>query len=215
MPAPLQRVTAVATLVFDRDQEGRFGGFSLNSFEGDEADVGEHAGAALADTANLGGDLITYNGAHDLNVLRFAALRSQRLQGGGASDWLGPHASRHLDLMREVARDGRLPRLADVAAGLGFAPVWRTGAASAEHMVGRRKAEMDVLLTGLLYFHIQAERRNDRRVLGWALIDLGRYLARRAMAEPHLSAVLDAPIFSRLPGRQRQEQVSERICFAW
>ncbi|ANC86221.1 hypothetical protein AVM11_17695 [Sphingomonas melonis TY] len=194
MPPPLQAVTAVAILRFDLDADGSFSAFGLNAEAGCERDVVALVRRALSDLGE--GELVTYNGAHDLNVLRFAFLRCRVFANGGVTSRLGGNAGRHRDLMPEIARDGRWPRLADVAAGLGFAPTSRLQVGPLPDLSGRAKAEVDVALTLLLLMHLEAERRGDPAVLNRGALAFGRYLAGLAMRNPHLSAILDSHLFS-------------------
>lgn len=192
MPAPLQVVTAVALLSFGMDASGVFSGFRLDSLEGAERDVATLAEQAMAPVHAGGGELVTYNGVHDLGAVRFALIRARLLGGGGAARWLADDGGRHRDLMPEVAAGGRWPRLADVAAGLRFAPVRLVGGP----LNGVAKAELDVALTMLLHIHLVAEHRGDARVLARGALAFGRFLATAAPRRPHISAILDAPLYA-------------------
>lgn len=206
MPPPLQVVTAVAMLRFDLDEDARFSGFGLDAEAGRERDVVALVRRGLSELG--GGKLVTYNGAHDLNVLRFAFLRCRAISHGGVTPWLAESGGRHRDLMPEIARDGRWPRLTDVAAGLGFAPASRLDVGHLPDVSGRAKAEADVALTLLLLIHLEAERRGDPAVLNRGALAFGRYLAGLAMRKPHLSAILDSHLFSAASlGRMPEESV--------
>lgn len=192
MPAPLQVLTAAAMLSFDLDPSGAFSGFRLDSLEAGERDVAAMAERALADVHAGGGELVTFNGVHDLGVVRFALLRSRQLGGGGAARWLADGDGRHRDLMPEASAGGRWPRLVDVAAGLRFAPLRLLGGP----LDGAGKAELDVALTMLLHIHLVAERMGDAKVLARGALTFGRFLAGAAPKRPHLSAILDSPLYA-------------------
>lgn len=194
MPAPLQVLTGAATLSFDRDAAGLSSGFRMDSIEGAEAGIAAFVERELALLHADGGELLTYNGGHDLAVLRFALLRARLLGGGGVSRWLEAESTRHRDLMLDVARGGRSPRLADAAAGLGFAPatlhrtVGEAGGASV-------KAETDVAMTALLAIHLDVERNGDTSTLARSLLGFGRFLGRRALTNPHIQDLLGSRLF--------------------
>lgn len=192
MPAPLQVVTAVALLSFDLDPSGVFSGFRIDSLEAGERNVAALAERELAAVHADGGDLVTYNGVHDLGVLRFALLRARLLGGGGAARWVSNDDGRHRDLMLEVSAGGRWPRLADVAAGLRFAPVRLLGGP----LDGVGKAELDVALTMLLHIHLVGERLGDPSVLMRGALAFGRFLASAAPKRPHLAAILESPLYA-------------------
>lgn len=193
MPPPLQIVTAAATMTFERDPFGRFERFRLASQDGPEAVLASTIETQLASVYAGGGDLVTYNGAHDLTVLRFALLRGRIFGGRGVDRWLGNDGNRHQDLMRKAAGDDRWPRLVDLAAGLGFAP---SGAISVGDLSGRAKAEQDVALTMLVHIHFEAERLGDVGVLVKGAVGLGRYLLSLAMQRPHIAAILNSPLYA-------------------
>lgn len=163
--------------------------------DGREADVVAFAERELARAWSRGGDLATFNGGHDLGVLRFALLRAGMLGTGGVRRWLDPPHGRHRDLMLEAAGGGRWPRLGDVAAGLGFAPPsFCLSAADAGSV--RAKAEVDVALTALLQMHLDGERHGDARAMARSLLSFGRFLASRASGNPHLAAVLASRLYA-------------------
>ena len=198
MPPPLQVITAISMLEFDCDENGRVSGFVLTSRDaqdGGEAALVEIAERRLAGLHAKGGELITYNGRHDLSVMRFALIRARTLGGGGVTSWMNEPPERHRDLMHEVAGCGRWSRLDDVAAGLGFAgPVILMSAAEPEAC--RAKSERDVVLTALFYIHLQAERSGDGEGFKRNLLTIGRFLGARALSMPHLGSVLLSPIFA-------------------
>lgn len=194
MPPPLQVVTSAAMIRFDLDAAGCFSAFGIEAAEGRERDVVALVRRKLSELGD--GNLVTYNGAHDLNVLRFAFLRCRAIADAGVARWFGANAERHRDLMPEIARDGRWPRLTDVAAGLGFAPATRPTSITLPDLSGRSKAEVDVSLTLLLLIHLEAERRADPAMLNRGALAFGRFLAGLAMRSPHLSAILDSDLYS-------------------
>lgn len=197
LPAPLQFVTALAMLAYDRDDAGRFTGFRLTGLQtakGDEASVVATAERELARVHAERGELVTFNGAHDLGVIRFALLRHRNL-AGGAMRWIGETDGRHHDAMLDLGRDGRWPKLADVAAGLGFGS-GTTATAERPLAVEREKAEVDVVRTMLVHIHLEAERRGDPRLLASGALALGRFVAARAGTAPHLAALLRSPFYA-------------------
>lgn len=198
MPPALQVVTGVAMLEFDRDDAGSVSDLRLTSHDAEDGREADQVVAVDHELARLhacGGELITFNGVHDLGVLRLALLRGRNIGGGGVLRWLDEPADRHRDLMRDVARDGRWSRLTDLAASLGFAPpaVSRTVAEAGGE---RAKAETDVALTALLAVHLDAERHGDPRTLARALIVIGRFLAARNLSAPHLGDILKSRLFA-------------------
>lgn len=197
IPAPLQDVTAVAVLEFTRDVSGALSIIRLASQEG--VDGGEAALAAAVDhdLARIyagGGELITYNGTHDLSVLRLAVMRARRFGSAGASSWI-TDGERHRDLMHELAAGGRSPRLLDAAAGLGFAPpcVCLTAREVGGEMF---KAELDAVLTLLLHIHLEAQRRGRDATFVQDVLAVGRHIASRGPKASHLRGLLDAPLFA-------------------
>ncbi|WP_380782596.1 hypothetical protein [Sphingomonas sp. R86520] len=198
LPAPLQFVTALAILAYERDDAGRFHNFKLAGHQtpkGGEASVVSSAERDLARVHASGGELVTFNGNHDLGILRFACLRHRAFVGGGARRWLEEPDGRHHDVMLELGRDGRWPSLNDVAAGLGFAA---GNLARAVHSpaIERDKAEIDVVRTMLLHIHLEAERRNEPQLLIAGALALGRFVAGRVRSAPHLSSFLDTPFYA-------------------
>lgn len=197
LPAPLQFVTALAMLSYSRDDTGRVSDFRLTGLQagaGDEASVVAVAERELARLHAQDGELVTFNGAHDLGVLRFASLRHRSL-GGGALRWIDDPGGRHRDAMLDLGRDGRWPRLADVAAGLGFG----SGShATRERKLAleRNKAELDVVRTMLVHIHLEAERSGDPRLLASGALALGRFVAGRAGTHPHLADLLKSPFYA-------------------
>jgi hypothetical protein len=203
MPAPLLSITAAATLAFE---EVECAGVRDMRLEGECATAQSEPAMllrlerALARTWSEGGVLVTFNGMHDLSVLRLALLRHRMLGFGGVARWLETPGDRHLDVMRMVARGDRWPRLADVAAALGFA-AQESGRSGERISRERRKAELDVVQTLLLHVHLRAERSGDARALATGIRSIGSHLARQLDRSPHLEALLRAPVFSsRLRG---------------
>lgn len=198
MPAPLQVLTAVGMLSFVRDQAGQLSDFALASHQvsaGGEAAVAAATEIELRRLHAAAGELVTFNGHHDLTVLRLALLRGRMFGGAGVAPWLAAPADRHRDLMLEVSGEGRWSRLADLAAGLGFAgPSIAVTAIEAGGETA--KAELDVCLTTLLHIHLDAERRGDAAGLARALLAFGRFLAARAPRARHLAGLLKSPLYA-------------------
>lgn len=198
MPPPLQMITAIAMLEFEHDKAGRISHIALTTREaavGGEAELVDVAERKLAGLHVQGGELITFNGRHDLGVMRFALLRARNVGGGGVRAWLDARPEQYRDLMLETAGDGRWSRLDDVAAGLGFAGPMLLSNASPANM-RRAKAERDVALTMLLFIHLEAERTGDLDSFGQNLLAIGRYLASRALLAPHFGDLLMSPLFA-------------------
>lgn len=198
MPPPLQVVTAMAMLEFKRGGDGLVSDFRLTSCKVDP--VGEAVPLAsteqrLARLHAQKGELITFNGQHDLSILRFALLRTRILGGSGVRTWQGAAAEAHRDLMHEIAGRARWSRLDDVAAGLGFAGP-PTLASSCEREVSRAKAERDVVLTAILCLHLDAERHGDIACFAQNLLVIGRFLGSRALSAPHLGNLLLSPLYA-------------------
>lgn len=195
MPAALQVITALATLSFERDTLGRFRKFRLSGTQA----IAEKEAAVIVAEQHLarvyagGGELITFNGRHDLGVLRFALLRTRYLGGGGVARWIASPEGRHRDLMRELSDNDQWPRLGDVAAGLGFAG---GSTLSATDEPERCKAELDVVKTMLLLIHLDAESSGKTALLIDGLLTLGRFIAADVGRRPHLGCILHSPLYA-------------------
>ena len=196
MPAALQTVAAAALLAFDVDDFGRYSGFRLSGLHVDQCDEATLVGVCereLCDLFSAGGELVSYNGAHDLAVLRLALLRSLQVGGGGVARWLDDPGGRHADLMKAVAGAERWPRLADLSSALGFGPGLRMDGVGIP--CERQKAEVDVVRTLLLHMFLEAERMGDPTVITFGAIALGRFVNASARRHPHLRAILKSPLY--------------------
>lgn len=199
MPASLQEITALAMLSFVRDSAGTLSDFKLVSHGASgrgEAAVASAAEVELRRLHTAAGELITFNGNHDLGVLRIALLSGRAFYGGGVASWFGAPPTCHRDLMLEISGGGRRSRLADLAARLGFAsPAIALTAREAGGEIA--KAELDVCLTTLLYIHLFAERGQTAAATKPALLAFGRFLAKLAPRSPHLAGLLRSPLYAQ------------------
>lgn len=213
MPPPLQVVTATAMLEFNRDDHGIVSDFRLTSCQ---VDPSGESGPLVSTEQTLArlhtrkGELITFNGQHDLSILRFALLRARILGGCGVRNWMGATAEAHRDLMHEVAGRSRWSRLDDVAAGLGFAGPTFLGR-KCEAGVARAKAERDVVLTALLCLHLDAERQGDVARFAQNLLVIGRFLGSRALSVPHLGNLLLSPLYASASNTLAMKRTTAQI----
>lgn len=207
--AALHELVGGSVLTFERDVDGRFGSFShLRVGEAGEEEVAmlRALDAALRPVHDAGGSLVTFNGAHDMSVLRRRVGRHWLFELLALPDWPSEPAGRHVDLMRldRGSAGGRWPSLVDAAAGFGFSAVCpRPTARSATVSMAVRKAEVDVAATTLLLFHHLAfeERSLGPLAQGWAA--LSEWIVRDRRLEDHLRPFARHPFSSLARGIAR------------
>lgn len=188
----LHALTAATVLQFKVAPDFAFSNFSLCSFDCIECDEGElvlKLDAVLSSAHAAGATLVTFNGAaHDLAMIERRAARHWLFSAGRYSRWrLG--AASHLDLMRDGVgcSTGRWPSLIDACAAFGVAaaPVPRI---DGEKAIGtRRKSEVDVVATFVLFLYELAARTGDIAPMlrGWD--GLARHLSSPLVRAPHLT----------------------------
>lgn len=201
MPTGLQTIAAAAMLEFEVDGHGLCSGFTLNAVE--RAGIGEPALVTsverrLGTLADADGTLVTFNGAHDLGILRLAAARLHRFERAASAHWIRDRADRHDDVMLEFSAGGRQtwPRLDDLAASFGILSgremVMLTDAPTAARM----KCELDVVVTMMLYLHILSERHRSMAPLLHGVTGLAEVMEDRMRTAPHFQAALRAELFT-------------------
>lgn len=170
----LHRIVAATVLVCREDGDG-FADLDIRTFAHPELDEVSIVGCVdllLPDPAEAGSRLVTWNGLHDLRLLRQRACSHWMFQLAALPGWCGGGSGRHVDVMDLYACDdarGRW-RLADVCAGLGFAIhaglPGRTVAllnARGRHDAVAERNRMDVVGTFLAYaYHRSFETGDDR-----------------------------------------------------
>lgn len=198
MPPGLQRIAAAAFLDFTIDDDGVCADFELagrDSASGGELAIVALAERKLASLAEDGGTLVTFNGAHDLGILRMAAIRRRQFAHAAAAGWLRAGGGRHDDLMLELESGQRVwPRLDDIAAKLGIVSNCEYTldvGKSAERM----KCELDVVVTLALYMHLLSERLRSVHPLAKGMAGLTEFVMGRLSRAPHLQAAIRAPSF--------------------
>lgn len=181
----------------------------------------------LPDPADERSMLVTWNGGHDLRLLRHRACSNWLFGLDALPAWCGAPAGRHRDLMKEVAFADPRGRwaLADVCAGLGFAI--RNGLSGQPvltlHARGRHDAVaehcmLDVVGTFMVYaYHRSFETGDDRfAATAWSLVAEALGAAGRvdpdvqSLADHHLASIarsrltrasLPPPSAAGAPGR--------------
>lgn len=188
----LHELVAGAVLLFERTSTGGFGGIRLVNAgaEGEDEPGMLTALHRVLDEAHASGaHLVTWNGVHDLTILRRRAGRHWLFDRLCYDEWPAEGGGRHLDLMRldVLSAGGRWPSLLDAAAGFGVNGVCpRMGRTSAVLSPQVRKAEVDVVTTAIMLFHHLAmeERAVDPLAQGWAA--LSRWLIAERTLDDHL-----------------------------
>ena len=198
----LQEIHAAATLVFEQGSDGIFSGFALECVE---LDQGGEAALLVGLAGRVDGEhgrgttLVTFNGAHDMSVLRRRAGRHWLFDRFGCEEWRAMGEG-HLDLML-VNRygGGRFASLVDVCAGFGF-DAWPPGPLLKRHgpPSGGDKCVLDVVATAVLLFHELSYRDGSPMPLarGWTALAAA---LRPGLAErPHLAPVVRHPAVKEL-----------------
>ena len=197
MPRGLQVLTAGAVLRFEQDQSGLCR--AVEGRSADAASIGE-AGLVrmlereLAELRDAAGMLVTFNGSHDLQSIRLAALRLRLFSNGGAARWLDAGREDHHDLMLAFG-DGpaRWPSLDDLATALQARVPHMVVAAHPDVRPERTKCEIDVAVTMVVHLHLLAERARSREPLRIGIEELAEGL-RAEPRSPHLAAVLQSAL---------------------
>jgi hypothetical protein len=194
----LQEVHTVATLVFDRTEDGGFGGFELACAElgmSGEAGLLIDVATRLDAEHDYGATLVTFNGSHDMSVLRRRAGRHWLFDRFQCSQWRRPGTERHLDMMQLNGYGGsRYPNLIDACAGFGFdawppVPVLkRHGAPS-----GGDKCVLDVVATAMLLFFELAFREGSPIPVAHGWSGLSEALRPLLHDWPHIAPILNHP----------------------
>ena len=209
----LHRIVCASVLVCEEGQAG-FGPIDLRTFAHPEMDEGAIIGFVdllLPDPAEPSSRLVTWNGGHDLRVMRHRACSSWMFGLRSLAGWCLDAAGEHVDVMERVACGGRRANwaLADVCAGLGFAI--RGGLAGRPvltlHSRGRHDAvaehnRLDVVGTFLAYAYQRSFETGDDRHACTAWTQVSDVLASIAavdqnvpsLATHHLAAMARARI---------------------
>ena len=194
----LQEVQAVATLVFDRAADGCFDGFELACAElGMSGEAGLLMDVATRVDAehDSGATLVTFNGSHDISVLRRRAGRHWLFDRFQCSQWRRPGTERHLDMMQLNGYGGsRYPNLIDACAGFAFdawppSPVLKMHGAPS----GGDKCVLDVVATAmLLFFELSFREGSPMPVAqGWSGLSAG--LRALLPDRPHIAPIINHP----------------------
>lgn len=202
--AALHHIAAYSSLAATEAADGTWGGFELRSaIDADEFGLLMGLDEALAELADAGGTLLTYNGvSHDAAVLRRRAAAHWMfgLPGLGRLD-----AVAHRDLMREHMRGRRdgMPTLRDACAGYGIPTDHQLVARIDGPPAAVRKSQVDCVATFLLTLYELAIARGSEAplVAGWTA--LATYLGRPAIAGPHLDQFRWHPMLMAATGPDR------------
>ncbi len=201
MPTGLQTIAAAAMLEFTVDADGICDDFALTSV--DRMSSGEPALVAavegrLAELADQGGALVTFNGAHDLGIMRLSAARLHRFEHAASSRWLNDGPGRHEDVMLEFSAGGRQswPRLDDLAASFGITSMREVVLVTGSTGVERMKCELDVVVTMMLYLHVLAERTRSKAPLLRGTVGLMHMMEDRLADAPHFRTALRGNVFA-------------------
>lgn len=200
MPPGLQIVTAGAMLAFEIDGDAACGSFELRSagcFASGERTLIRLIDRELARLHAEGGVLVTFNGGHDLAMIRLASLRHRDFASGGAARWqsCGDHV--HEDLMLDLAGGdpGRWSSLADLSAAFGLHTPGEVVVASNAAPRELAKCETDVVATMALYLHVLSERARSDQPLRIGIPALATAISRRLARSPHLGSTLRSRAF--------------------
>lgn len=197
--AALHEFVAGSVLSFGRAASGEFGDvrqFAVGADGECEVDMLRRLDVDLVREHARGSVLVTFNGAHDLGLLRRRAARHWLFSGMDFERWPLGGGEGHLDLMRldPIAESGRWPNLLDALAGYGIGAVCPRLTGSSRTVSPQvRKAEVDTFATALLLFHHLAMREKSIApvVHGWAA--LSQWLARARPHEDHLRQFIRHP----------------------
>lgn len=198
MPTGLQVIVAAAMLTFDLHADGSCGGYELRSSEC--AGSGERTLVRLLDRelARLhdeGGTLVTFNGGHDLSMVRLAMLRHRAFATDGAARWIAD-GSRHEDLMLRLAGEqGRWASLADLSAALGLHAPGEVVLGAPVTTLEVAKCELDVVATMALHMHLLSERQGADTALRTGIPALAAMVEARLDRSPHLRSALAGRLF--------------------
>ncbi|RYY26137.1 MAG: hypothetical protein EOP62_11710 [Sphingomonadales bacterium] len=204
MPTGLQVIVAAAMLTFELHPDGACGGFVLRS--ADCAGSGERTLIRLLDRElarlhDTDGVLVTFNGGHDLSMVRLATLRHREFATGGAARWIAD-GSRHEDLMLRLSGEpgGRWASLADLSAALGLHAPGEVMLGAPVTTLEVAKCELDVVATMALYMHLLSERRGNDEALRTGIPGLAAMVAGRLDRSPHLGSALAGRLFQEYAG---------------
>jgi len=179
----LHRLVAASVLLCDEGPRG-FSALDLRTFahpDVDELGIIGFVDLLLPDPGLATSRLVTWNGGHDLRLLRHRACSRWMFGARGIAGWSGDPVGRHVDVMEEVAGGDRRGRwaLADFCAGLGFAiragvpgrPVL-TLYSSGRHDAVAEHNRLDVIGTFLAYAYVRSFETGDERyaATAWNLV---------------------------------------------
>ncbi|MES2096790.1 MAG: hypothetical protein V4459_08505 [Pseudomonadota bacterium] len=200
MPTGLQVIVAAAMLSFEIGADGICRSFALRS--ADCAGSGERTLIRLLDRelARLhehDGALVTFNGSHDLSMVRLATLRHREFASSGAARWIADGQGRHDDLMLQLSGDqaSRWASLADLSAALGLHAPGEVVLGAPVTTLEVAKCEFDVVVTMALYMHVLAERQGSDEALRLGIPALAAMVAERLDRSPHLRSALEGRLF--------------------
>lgn len=200
MPPGLQNVAAVAMLDFAMDEKGVCDGLTLTSIDrtrGGERTIVGTVERRLGELADSGGTLITFNGSHDLGILRLAAARHRLFDRVASMRWLRGIGLLHEDLMLEYESSHRSwPRLDDLAASFGLTTGREVLPQESALSTERMKCELDVIFTMALYLHLVSERQGSGEPLRHGVLQLRALMASRMRRAPHFHVAMGAPAFA-------------------
>lgn len=203
----LHRLISVCALT-GRCEGERFIDVALRVFaypDHSEQDMIGFVDLLLPEPGDPGATLVSYNGAHDLAVLRHRACAIWMFDVPGIAAWSNGDAGRHIDLMKAHGSPGRNAwSLADTCAGLGFAI--RKGAsgrsvrnlhAEGRHTAVREHNMLDVVGTFLLFAYSRSFETGKMGFVTSAWDAIGRITSLVDQVDPDAQSLADHHLVSR------------------
>lgn len=164
-----------------------------------EQDMVGFADLLMPEPGALGATLATYNGTHDLAVLRQRACAIWMFDVPRLAAWANGTAGRHVDLMRRHGPSGNSAwSLADTCSGLGFAI--RRGVsgrsvrnlhAEGRHAAVREHNMLDVVGTFLLYAYSRSFESGQAGFVTSAWDAIGRITSLVHLVDPDVQSLAD------------------------
>ncbi|QXQ07297.1 hypothetical protein KX816_04500 [Sphingosinicellaceae bacterium] len=208
----LHRIVSATVLVCDEHPNG-FADVDLRTFAHPELDETSILGCVdllLPDPAEGSSRLVTWNGGHDLRLLRQRACSNWMFGVRALAGWCGGAAGSHVDVMERFACGDRRAawRLADACAGLGFAV--RNGLSARPvltlHSRGRHDAvaehnRLDVVGTFLAYAYHRSFETGDDGFAATAWTGIADVLEGVAGVDPNVQSLAGHHLVSVARGR--------------
>ena len=195
----LHRLVATTILTAIEGRRG-FSGVEIRTFAHPrhaETDMLGYVDLLLPDPADVTSKLVTYNGGHDLRLLRHRACALWMFDLPSLSGWCGDASGRMVDLMAEPLGERLDPwSLPDVCAALGL-PIRRglSGRTVARlHAEGHHGAvaehnRLDVIGTFIAYAHRRSFEEGDDAFAATAWAGVGNAMEGVASCDPNVQSL--------------------------